>query len=544
MKNLKFTKTADKKHGKRIVGRIVKCGTAFLGTAILLSVTLIQSHNTALADASSDAFGMKIELYEWNRIYDVPTKDFYGCFVWGPNDNHYFSGGRQIGGSKNSDGRWDYWLGVKESTDPYLNFNSRTFITRDSHDPSLFHYKGKRGEYLGYAGMYSIELFPQLNEEMRKCKWVGTYKNAIQGKTSESTWDILDYHDNRGVKTKNMKKASTATAKGCVRMQQYFGEEKCCPVYTDGNYISVHKRDDWPTCDMMLFSVEKKTYNAMSDYTISNGNIFRNQDSSFLLDGKTLTIPEGSVLSVKGTFYYNGTINCAGTIIVEEGARMLPFNPNMKAGEINLQNGGTLIIMPKGRVVAGLPAGTLNAKENAWLNVGTKADSTGTIINYGLLVSGNTNFGPNATIEMHDGSRMFLGYVQNRKLLNFIYNDFNGKSYSSEVGVVLGGLTNIQNPKLYMYGTSSVTMKGNDTNSGFDLYSNVAGQDGSLEVVHYTASAGGVNGVSVRTIENKSTQSEGLDLSNLSYQPGYSQSGGPSIDIQGPKIDVTGPKIG
>ena len=497
--------TADKKHGKRIAGRIAKCGTTLLGTAILLSVTLIQSHNTALADASSDAFGMKIELYEWNRIYELPQNNFYGCFVWGPTDNHYFSGGRQIGGSKNSDGIYDYWLGVKESTDPYLDFNKDTFITRDSHDPSYFRYKCARGEYFGYARVYSIELFPQINEEMKKVCFVSTYKNAIQAQTTQASWDILDYkHDNRGVKTKNMKNASTVTAKGCVRMMRYFGEEKCCPVYTNENYISVHKKDAWPDCDMMLFSVDKKTFNAMSDYTVPGGNIFRNQDSSFLLDGKTLTIPEGSVLSVKGTFYYNGTIDCAGTIIVEEGARMLPYNPNMAAGGIKLHDGGTLIIMPKARVMAGLPSGTLNSKQDGWLEVGETGNkvSCGTIINYGLLVSGNTKLSSNSTIEMHDGSKMFLGYKQNNKEINSFYNNYSYNSNASALGLVGGGAANIVNPKVYMYGNATITARGSGRYDALNLYSNLTRSDGSLFVKHYNA---GIGSASEMTIENRTT---------------------------------------
>lgn len=453
MKRLNSETSKNKNRAGKILKYILKGTAMLLGTVVLLYLTLLHTHNTAIAD-DSNAYGMKIKLLEWNRVYELPQRSFYGALVWGNGNPYYFTSGRNIGQSKNSDDRYDYWVGQPDTIDPYLDFGKEKFITRDYHDIPYFEYKGRNGSYLANSLKYVINLRPDLGHT----KWVYTPKNNIVGSNSSySVFSILDYkHDNRGTSTKNMKNASTTTSKGMVRSFVYYGEEKCAILYHSGDYISVHKKDEWPTDEFILYEVTEKEYAAMSDYTVTKGNIFVNQDSSFLLDGKTLTVEEDAVLSIKGTFYYNGSIDCAGTIILQEGATMTPYHPNNAAGSIKLRDGGTIIIMPKARLLAGLKSGTMNSTKDGVLNV-----ENGSIINYGLLASGYTTLTSTSTLELHSGSLTYLGLNLNNKKLNAFYNNFTNNTGYSELGldtsggvisVYSGGLASTTSiPTVYMY---------------------------------------------------------------------------------------------
>lgn len=457
-KNISLIGKMNKKKKRRIAGRFLKGTAALIGTALLFGMTLIYTHDTALADGADDegtAYGMKIQLLEWNRVYEVFRKDSYGCFVWPNGNTYYFSGGRDLGGKKNADGRWDYWVGKPSTIDPYLDFPKDRFITRKDHDIPYFYYAGDNGSYLANSAKFQINIKPYL-DYASTTNWLRTPSNNLIGSDKATTFSILDYkHDNKGSSTKNMHKAATLTAKGYVRVMSYYGEEKCTDMYYSGDYLSVHKKDDWPHTDIMMYEVKKVNYEAMSDYVITSGQIFNSRDDSFLLDNKTLTIQEDGVLSVKGTFFYNGTIDCAGTIILQEGAIMMPYNPNKKAGEIKLHDGGTIIIMPGARLLAGIPKPIMNTTEDGWFE-----SKNGNIINYGLLVACCVEFYKDTTIEMHDGSMAFLGYYpKNTNLngwlgkyavLNTSVMDLGLNAYNHAIG--------IYNPSIHLMGDSEVVI--------------------------------------------------------------------------------------
>lgn len=422
---------------------ILKGTVALIGTALLLYLTMLHTHNTAIAD-DSKAYGMKVKLLEWNRVYVPSEHNFYGALVWKSAGNYFFTSGRNIGLGKNADDRPDYWFGQPSTIDPYLDFGKEKFITRDYHDIPYFQYIGKTGSYKGNGHNYIIHVRPDVGHT----KFVHCPNNNIVASNNATTFTVLDGKgDNQGKETKNMKKASTKTANGYVRLYGYFAEEKCVDWFAAASYISVHKKDNWPTYDFLMYEVAERNYSAMSDYTITKGNIFVNEDSTFLLDGKTLTVEEDAVLSIKGTFYYNGNIDCAGTIILQEGATLMPYHPNKAAGNITLRDGGTLIIMPKARVLAGLPKGCMNATKDAHLDV-----QNGTIINYGLLAAGYTELNSNSVIEMHNGSLMYLGVAPDNKKLNDFLNSYTYKTDASALGLLKNRMvTTTSVPTVYMY---------------------------------------------------------------------------------------------
>ena len=464
-------------HGKEFVTgimrnrrllRAVKGVAAIVCTALILSFSAIRTVDEVIAAPTVGNFGMTIKLLEWKRVYEMGTNDFRGALVWGNGNPYYFTSGRSIGLRKNSDKRWDYWDGQPNTIDPYLDFGKDKFINRNYHDiPWFVNAKSlnkddaaRSGDYLGNSARFSIKLCPDLGHT----QWVHTPKNNIVGSNDRTVFNILDYnHDNKGDRTKNMNKAATKTSKGYVRLFAYHAESECQDFYHSDNYISVHWNDNWPTNDFMLYQVDEKSYAAMSDYTVTDGQIFVNKDSSFLLDEKKLTVEKDGVLSVQGTFYYNGEIECSGTIILQEGATMVPFHANGKAGGIKLKDGGTIIIMPNARLFAGYPGSTLGSTKKALFDV-----ENGTIINYGLFVYGYGDLSSETTIEMHNNSEMYIGYRPSAKNPNGMFTSLEKKPDQTALGLeTLINDNYINHPNIYLYENCKVHIYPSHTNKNY-----------------------------------------------------------------------------
>ncbi|MBQ9490291.1 MAG: hypothetical protein IJU80_10205 [Lachnospiraceae bacterium] len=161
----------------------------------------------------------------------------------------------------------------------------------------------------------------------------------------------------------------------------------------------------------MFYKIDSFTYTCInSNYTIGENQVYVADRDLFLREGVKLTIPEGSVLCVKnGPFYVNGEIECYGTILVEDGGIIMPYESTDAGSRIVMKEGGAMIIRKGGKVYAGCPKGSLwTSGDNGWLDM--YAGSS--IINFGLLIAGQCNFKyGQATLENHKGGAMFLGYT-------------------------------------------------------------------------------------------------------------------------------------
>ena len=72
-----------------------------------------------------------------------------------------------------------------------------------------------------------------------------------------------------------------------------------------------------------------------TDYTVRSGEVLNIDGETILMDGVTLTIEPGAVLSVQGTFINNGTILNCGTVYLREEACMMPLDATKSyAGKI------------------------------------------------------------------------------------------------------------------------------------------------------------------------------------------------------------------
>jgi len=197
-----------------------------------------------------------------------------------------------------------------------------------------------------------------------------------------------------------------------------------------GNDTKIWGKTDKAT-DFMFYKIDSFTYTCInSNYTIGENQVYVADRDLILKEGVKLTIPEGSVLCVKnGPFYVNGEIECYGTILVEDGGIIMPYESTDAGSRIVLKEGGAMIIRSGGRVYAGCPKGSLWTKgDNGWLDM--YAGSS--IINFGLLVAGKCNFTyGQATIENHKDGQMYLGYtVSNEGEARFMETSWSGAGSS------------------------------------------------------------------------------------------------------------------
>lgn len=182
--------------------------------------------------------------------------------------------------------------------------------------------------------------------------------------------------------------------------------------------------DGWHSAytEWQCYRISTYTYTCInSNYTIGENQVYVADSDLFLREDVKLTIPDGSVLCVKnGPFYVNGEIECYGTILVEDGGIIMPYDSTSGGSRIVMKEGGAMIIRSGGRVYAGCPKGSLKTQgTSGWLDM--YAGSS--IINFGLLIAGQCNFKyGQATIENHKGGAMFLGYTVDNKDENYFIN--------------------------------------------------------------------------------------------------------------------------
>ena len=161
-----------------------------------------------------------------------------------------------------------------------------------------------------------------------------------------------------------------------------------------------------------LYKVEAAPYAAINrNYTVSN--MLTVEDNVILMENTTLTVPENTILHVKkGNFYVNGTIKCKGTILVDDGGVILPFDSTEGGCDIKLEEGGTMIIRGGGKVYAGCSKGSLGtAKGTGFLTL----ESGSQIINFGHLCAAQIDFKAGCSVTNRTGGKIELGYEVNDK---------------------------------------------------------------------------------------------------------------------------------
>ena len=418
-----------RKENRKLIRGIARSAVALMGAILLLSVTVLDGGNTFFSSAAGPKIsaeptggernittGATIKLVCWatNSYYakqagvknaaDLYEKDGYGLFMWENGGNYYYSAYNEF------DSSGFRWIGRNIDTNPYISTGD-SFYTRDFIGAPYFHYGGKDGD--SKTSKYKIEF--QNKDNKLEGYYLYCDGDDIYRRKSGDNWTIS---------SPVIGSASFGTYRVYYNRSAWWDTQ----LVIRGNKISSVE----DTGDLFkIYRAWEQTFGAISNYTIGKGQVQRINNDVYQLDGTKLVIEDGAVLNVCGKFFYNGEIEVRGTLIVQDGGLMIPFSPTKEAGKITLKDGGTIIVKPNARLVAGLGKGQLNTTTNSLVNV-----ESGNIINYGLVDICRIKLGSAATIENHSGGRMFLGYGISGGVGKF-QGDYTSSTSASTLGLNL-----------------------------------------------------------------------------------------------------------
>ena len=407
--------------------------TAFAGTLILAAAAFGMSGDTSAVygvDKNPDP-NHTTTFIEWTRVKDL--KDYkYGFYGFLAYDNKYVT----LGDWYDSQGRYrssswseqdGLWYMQNKSDDPYIDLTvggGGTFVTKDTMNAPYFHYKGTDGDNYDSC-KYAIQMKP--------CnKYVYTKAHTLHFTDGP---DNLTFISDADVTRKDR---GAGNAMPSYTFKIFYNRSMAKDTFIDtyaGWTINCCGDSGWSKASSFKIYKATTKYYSVIDKDCSIEKVFKIENDFLLKDGVTLTIPEGHVLTVtKGTFYVNGTINVEGTLLVQEGAKIIPFQPSGKGGQINLK-GGTLIVMPKARVMIGLGKECLSATQNATCEFGAKGSRQSLVVNHGLLAIGRVNMNDKTTIENHKGGRLFLGYNVRKYFRKFTNTNFGKDTSAGSLGL-------------------------------------------------------------------------------------------------------------
>ena len=155
---------------------------------------------------------------------------------------------------------------------------------------------------------------------------------------------------------------------------------------------------------MMYVGFPKKYSVITKNWTIRKDYVLNVEDNVLLGDGVTLTVEEGAVLSVEGTMFYNGTIINKGTIVLQKGASLTPFDPTDSSTNNIICDGGDIVLLSGSRLLAGQSAADKKSANSITLKDGAN------IINFGTFIAGRINVEKNAKAHIENHGNTFLGY--------------------------------------------------------------------------------------------------------------------------------------
>ena len=420
----KFAK-AESAGSHRLHFRPILCrGAVAVMTAVVLVLTGVVPEGINLpgtkgippiVEAADGPSKGKITFYKYTRYNepkDFPQSGWKDVIIFNKDGgNYYFMNNLE----DCTDG---HWLATNTNIDTYINPDAESFISRykwSNYSIKKCSTTGVGWQIRGYSDKYSEYGYVS-------CVTPGGKSPFFTAWSGMHTDWIFSYYNNKG-----WFGADSLTINNNLTHCCYWkGHQGQGVWYGFGSNIS------GDCMSWRVFEISEVTYNCINkDYSIGteknpqtyiatggNGGLF-------LQEGVTLTIPQGSVLVVKdGSFFVNGTINCYGTILVEDGGSLTTYASTSSGANINLYDGGAMIVRSGGRVYAGCPEGSLGAKEDGSMNVYPGAY----IINYGLLVAGRCDFewdSGSAIVENHKGATMYLGYAveDGSKFLSTAYSD-------------------------------------------------------------------------------------------------------------------------
>ncbi len=442
-------KAAKKRNPMKTVRTLVRGALLVIAAFGIFSITMLSTHKRV---ESADAFGYTIKLWEWTKCKNsAPKEDFFGFLMSTKSGSAYYSAG------DSSDGDNVRWLWYNSANNPYIS-DSQKFITKGRYGAPRFVYRGTDSDNAS-SPKFEIHAYT-LSDTWSSKKYVGNSSDYVRiNKDRDDDWTIMGNDQSKN-------KSGVNVTSGKFILFENISWSSDFMAYTNGGTrLSGTKDSGWSKAEeFLLYSGKEITYSAMGDYTIKNDQVLRVQGNVFLLDDKTLTIEEGGVLSIEGTFFTNGTIINKGTIIVQENAVLMPFEPRKKAAEIDIRDGGCMIISNNARVYCGNPKSRINATQDAYLRM-----NNGTILNYGFLVAANIDLKKNSTIENHSTGIMYLGYCLNKDVVSIQSKTLSGFK-PSNFGLEEKGRTSIDGVDFRIYDGSKLQIHVDGTRHNNNFY--------------------------------------------------------------------------
>ena len=382
---------------RRLIALLRKLGAVFFALVLVVSDALpVPDGLPNTVEAAGPSKGT-VTFYKWTRLRD-----------WEDLDRAYVMLISKIGGKyymaqslKDINNDLSNWYLKSIDADPRINPEADEFLTKTCWTNIRTRLTTFNGKYGSFDGYYMEEYYDDA------WHWVTHTTEYLKNSTNSATiW--IPYDRTMGDSGKGFEMRWGTINNNTVWLK---------PKDADANWPV---RLDWhgwtgPDGCWEVFGRSIKYFTCInSNYTIGENQVYVADSDLFLKEGVKLTIPDGSVLCVKnGPFYVNGEIECYGTILVEDGGIIMPFESTSGGSRIVMKEGSAMIIRSGGRVYAGCPKGSLGTQgDNGWLDM--YAGSS--IINFGLFVAGKCNFKyGQATIENHKGGQMYLGYAVSTK---------------------------------------------------------------------------------------------------------------------------------
>lgn len=247
------------------------------------------------------------------------------------------------------------------NVDPRINPNAKEFMSRTKWSDLTLYYYGmtlfdNKGTVYGYRIIDND--YNQVSHTTEYLAWHtwtggGTHFTPQEDGTTGTFWGRFVTGNNNVVVLK--KAAANPTTPERLDWHGYGGTNVAFAIY----------------------KITPVRYNCINaDYKIGDDNnpqvyIADGKNGGlFLSEGVKLTVPKYSTLVVKnGPFYVNGTIDCYGTILVEDGGILTTYDSTDTGAVVNLYGGGSMIIRSGGRVYAGCPKGSLGAAKDGWTSI-------------------------------------------------------------------------------------------------------------------------------------------------------------------------------
>ena len=419
----KARRNSGKHTGRRFRIALGRMAVAVMTAAVLALTGVLPAGSgkgTGLIPATVEAAGPPtgtITFYKYtryNKPEDFPKSGSENVILFNRDGGNYYYM------NSLNDCEDGHWLGTNVNVDPRIDPDAESFITRN-----------KWSNYYIYNTDIGYMIYEYYNGKQLSvsCVTSGGHAPYLTAKGGGYTGFTFDYFKELGwfkaySTTGNQNRTAICYWSGHPGNGVWYG----FPTGIRGGYM------DW-----RVFEISRVTYNCINaNYSIgkedgSDPQVYQANGANgglFLREGVTLTVPKNSILVVKnGPFYVNGTINCYGTILVENGGILTTYDSTDKGSNINLYEGSAMIVRGGGRVYAGCPAGSAGAARDGWLKVHPGAS----IVNYGLLVAGKCDFRigeGSAIVENHEGAAMYLGYsVEDEK--KFLSTAYTGASTGS-----------------------------------------------------------------------------------------------------------------